>query len=137
MSEYKVLAEKYLEENNIHSESLDEYALKVVFSGNNCSEIRILIVFDEDNSDRFYLKCGAISNANFSGKEAAGLALCNNLNSHFRWVKFYLTEESDVTALIDGMANTETCGEEIYRLLMLIVGIVDEAYPEIMRARFS
>ena len=137
MASFKELALQYLTAKNIRSEDLDDFALRVIFSGNNCNEIRILIVFDDDGSDKFFLKCVAISNANFNGKEAAGLALCNNLNSHYRWVKFYLTEEADISAIVDGIVDTETCGDEVYRLLMLIVGIIDEAYPDIMRARFA
>ena len=43
----------------------------------------------------------------------------------------------DLIVLVDGIVDTETCGDEVYRLLMLIVGIIDEAYPDIMRARFA
>ena len=137
MSTNKELAVQYLTEQGYHCKEYDDRAFRLIFTGDNCSDISILILFDDSNSDMVRLQCDAVSNANFNGKEATGLALCNNLNSQYRWVKFYLNEESNIRALVDGMVEPNTCGQEVYRLLNLIVGIIDEAYPDIMRARFA
>ena len=137
MSTYKDLAVQYLKEKEIHCNDYDDYAFNVIFSGDNCSEIKIVIAFNEEAEDNVYLKCYSVSNANFNGKEGAGLALCNDLNSRYRWVKFYLTDNCDISVIIEGIVEPETCGSEVYRLLMLIVGIIDEAYPDIMRTRFA
>ena len=137
MATNKELAVQYLTEQGYHCEDYDDVAFRLIFSGKNCSEINILILFDEAGGDTLRLQCGAVNNANFKDKEAVGLALCNNLNGQYRWVKFYLDEDANIRVMIDGIVEPETCGKEVYRLLHLIVGIIDEAYPDIMRARFA
>ncbi|MBR0112404.1 MAG: YbjN domain-containing protein [Clostridia bacterium] len=138
MNQYKSAAFNYLkDEKKIHVKEIDEVAFSVCFEGDNCKDIPVIVIFDEDGSNHVAVRCFGISNAQFAGKEAAALALCNALNNQFRWVKFTLNDDAEISASIDGILDLDTCGEEIYHLIMLIVGITDEAYPEIMRARFS
>ena len=137
MANLKELTLEYLKEKNIKFENLDERAFKVTFVGDNCNAITAFVIFDGGESNCLSVRCFSIGNANFKSKEAAALALCNSLNSGFRWVKFYITEDSDITAEIDAVVEPTTCGEEVLNLIHKIIGIVDSAYPEIMRARFA
>ena len=59
---------------------------------------------------------------------------CNELNNKYRWVKFYLDDDSDVVAQIDAYVDDETCGGECLSLVRRMVNIVDGGYPTLMQA---
>ena len=64
--------------------------------------------------------------------------LCNSLNKRYKWVRFYYDEEKAmITAQDDAVIQLDSCGEEIIRCCIQMKHIVDEAYPEIMRAIFA
>ena len=64
--------------------------------------------------------------------------LCNSLNKRYKWVRFYYDEEKAmITAQDDAVIQLDSCGEEIIRCCIQMMHIVDEAYPEIMRAIFA
>ena len=75
--------------------------------------------------------------ASFKGKEAAGYALCNELNGQYRWGKFFVDKDSDLCFQSDAWVSEATCGEETLYIIRRIVGIVNDAYPKIARARFA
>ena len=81
------------------------------------------------------MRCWEIES--FKSNEAAGLAVCNDLNLQFRWVKFFLDKDKDVVATLDAMLDDNSSGAECVSLLMRIVNIVDDAYPQIAKARWA
>lgn len=100
------------------------------------TRIRVVIVFSEDNSDV------SISATGFaevpSDKVDKIINVCNDLNSHFRWVKFVYDKENEVlTAQDDALVQLDSVAEEVFELVMRMISIVDEAYPTIMRALWA
>ena len=57
----------------------------------------------------------------------------NQLNFDYRWVKFYLDNDNEVTVSGDAVVNPETAGEELYELMARYLNIIDEVYPRIMK----
>ena len=59
---------------------------------------------------------------------------CNLMNNRFRWVKFSIDKDCDVVAATDAHVDQFTAGEEVLMLVRRMVNIVDESYPEFMKA---
>ena len=104
--------------------------------GDNLKNISVLVFFIDDDYPYVHIRCYSI--ANFNGKKRAGIEVCNRLNEQYRWVKFYIAEEfnDDLMATIDAEINVDTCGAECFNMVLRIVQVVDEVYPQIEKARW-
>ncbi|MCD7956036.1 MAG: YbjN domain-containing protein [Lachnospiraceae bacterium] len=109
----------------------------VVKCGWNLSttKIDILVVFPED------CKYAEIRCFNFAKvpKDRLGHALiaCNELNKKYKWVKFYVDEDGDITAEDDAIIDVATCGDECFELMIRMTQIVNESYPVVMKAIYG
>ena len=65
------------------------------------------------------------------------LVLVNQLNDEYRWIKFVLNENYEVIVMMDAVLDTDSAGKEVKKLLDRAFTIIDEAYPEIMKARWA
>ena len=64
--------------------------------------------------------------------------ICNSLNDSYRWVKFVWDEEaSDLCCRVDAVIQLDSCAQEMYELMARMAGIVDDAYPKIMKALWA
>lgn len=120
-----------------YQETEDGKALRVGIGGlDNKGRLDILVVFDDDDGTvaiRAYNVCNVPEN-----KKQEIYRVCSQLNSRFRWVKFYVETEGDsVTAADDAVIQPESCGEEIFELIARMSGIVDDAYPALMKALWT
>lgn len=100
------------------------------------SEYNYLVIFDEDSSGCELRATDIVSNVP-DYRRINILETLNRLNSSYRWVTFYLTDNGSVTAQDDAVIDLKSCGEEVNRCLIQLSGIVDEAYPEIITAAFG
>lgn len=133
MLKYKQLFIQYMEREGIKYSDVDERAVRVCYSGDNLKSIPVYVFFDKDGAPLVSYKCWEI--AKFpADKKAAGILACNALNAKYRWVKFYVDDENDLIAEMDTLVDEETCGIECATSVQRIVGIVDEAYPVIMKS---
>ncbi|MCC8046019.1 MAG: YbjN domain-containing protein [Clostridiales bacterium] len=109
----------------------------VVKCGWNLSStnIDVLVAFPED------CKYAALRCFNFAKvpKDRLGHALivCNELNKKYKWVKFYVDDDGDMTAEDDAIIDVETCGEECLELMIRMTQIVNESYPVVMKAIYG
>ena len=95
-----------------------------------------VIGFDEPESCRAWIKCYDLGH--FEGdKYAAGLLACNNANKQYRWVRFYMDGDNDVVAAMDAIVSSETVFDEMIELIVRMLQIIDDLYPEFMRARWG
>ena len=93
------------------------------------------VYFDKDNDPIVQFKCWTIET--FKGMEAKGIIACNEMNSHYRWIKFYLDKDSDIITDCDAYIDAATCGEECMKLVRRMVNITDEAYPTFARYKWG
>ena len=132
MANYKNLFMRYMDDEGIKYTDVKENVVKVVYTGDNLKSIPIFVFFDKDGDPLVSFKCWEI--ANFKDKEAVGIITCNQLNNQYRWVTFYVDDDADVITQIDSYVDENTCGPICMSLVRRMVNIVDEAYPEFMRA---
>ncbi len=106
------------------------------FGLDNKDSIKILIAFDDSETS---VGLRAFDIAKFpQDKMPEMFVLVNMLNSKFRWIKFVVDpEDCTISAEDDAVIQIDSCGQEIMELCMRMAGIVDEAYPIIMKACFA
>ncbi len=64
-------------------------------------------------------------------------AICNGLNSKYKWLKFYIDDENDLIIEDDAILTLENAADETFELLMRSISIMQEAKPSIMRGIYS
>ena len=109
----------------------DDEEVDVVFSGDYLDKIPVEAYFDPD-LDVVSMRCWQV--IFFDKKDLADvLALVNDLNSEYKFVKFVVDpEDESVDAEIDiPLREGEDAGELAYDALYYIVVIVDEAYEKL------
>lgn len=136
MANYKNLFMRHMDREGVKYTEMDDHVVKVVYTGDNLKTIPIFVFFDENGEPLISVKCWEI--ANFKNeKMAGGMIACNELNKRYRWVKFFLDDDSDVIAQIDAYVDEATCGGECLNLVKRMVNIIDEGYPTFMRALWT
>ena len=110
-------------------------AVRVSFNGKNADSIRMNFFFDE-NTNYINIKCFTVAKVN-KDKIMDMYVLLNELNNEYRWVKFYLDSDDEVTASGDAILDADTVGEECTEILIRYVGIIDEVYPRIMKVLWA
>ncbi len=135
MANYKQLYMDYMDENGIKYSDVDDFVVRVAYTGDNLKSIPVHVFFDKTGDSVINMVCFEI--ANFKSNTAAGLIACNEMNSKYRWVKFYIDNDGDLFCSLDAYIDEDTCGEECRNLVGRIVNIVDEAYPVFMRALWA
>ncbi|MBQ8648354.1 MAG: hypothetical protein IJ484_09440 [Oscillospiraceae bacterium] len=105
----------------------------VVYNCDNIDKIRFKIFVDPDE-DNVAIRVWSIAKANGAAKAAAMQLVMNELNSSYRWYRFYLDEDSEVTAAVDCVITPDTIGPVVYELVQRGCNIIDEGYPKMMQA---
>ena len=112
------------------SEKRDE-ALRIVYGGDNADAIKIILFFDEDGGS-LNVKSFTIAKVP-TAKLMETYVVLNELNNEYRWVKFYVDSDNEVTAAGDAIIDDATAGEECYEIVQRYVNIIDAVYPRIMK----
>lgn len=133
MSVYADAFEKTLKSKDLKFNRIDDRAFIISFGAENKDNIEIIIAFDKDGDHYVALKCYKVAkfNAENVGK---GIVCANEQNAKFRWVKFYIDDDMEVTCEADGILTEETAGDEAFELMIRMLNIVDEAYLAFMKA---
>lgn len=98
----------------------------------NLSSVRILFIFDDDESSTVHAIVPQLIKIP-SNKKDSMYKVINDINQHFRWVKFYIDSEGDVQVDADAILDFDTCGKECFEILQRMASICDEAYPMLMK----
>ena len=121
----------YLDKKEIRYTIEAEDVLAVEVNGmENAQKIRVVFIFDEDEQS-VAIRCFSVAKVP-SDKLARAYEMCSKLNNNWRWVKFYIDSDNEVTVADDAVVEPTTLGEECLELLAKCIRIVDKAYPEIM-----
>lgn len=109
--------------------------VKVVYRGENADSITVNLVFNADCEDvavRSFSICKIPET-----KIPAIMLKLNDLNARFRWLKFYMDSDNEITAEMDAVITPVTAGPVCVELMLRSVNIIDDAYPELMKALWS
>ncbi len=109
--------------------------VNVRYGGDNIQTLNIQLFFSEDCEDvaiRAFSICKVPSN-----KKADMLNILNALMDEYRWLRFYLDEDNEVTAAVDAVITVASAGPVGKELMLRTLNIVDDVYPRIMKALWS
>lgn len=124
----------YLDQKGVKYSEFDSKTISLNYRGENCPTIPVNFTFSDDGRN---VSINSFSIAKINKEDGvqylAGLFTCSELNKKYRWVKFYLDDDSEITAEDDAVIDPYTTGEECYKLLNHMINIIDEAYPIIMK----
>ena len=140
MKEQVNLVGRYFNEQGLNFDHVDQFdnpMIVVPFGGGDYSYTHMLVhlIFDEDGESGHILT-SPIGNVPVE-KTAKMLLELNEFNRKFRWVKFYLDDDNDVVADGDVLFDEQNAGAACFEMVMRTASIIDDAYPEIMRAIWS
>ena len=126
----------YMEEKGVRYIPAEDNCVEIRYNLQHGGSISIHAIFDKDGDGKVTLFATNLGRFP-EDRLIAGLATCNSLNAHFRWVKFYLDKDFDCCAHCDAIVDLDTAGAECFELLQRMVSILDDAYPELMRALYA
>lgn len=106
-------------------------AIKIAYRGDNAESVSVIIFFDEDGGS-VNVKSFSIAKVP-SAKMMDMYVLLNEINNEYRWVKFYIDSDDEVTVSGDAIINAETAGEECLEIAHRYIGIIDDVYPRLMK----
>ena len=109
--------------------------VSVKYSADNMESINLSFFFDQD-CQSFALRVFSIAKVP-QNKIPAVLSVCNELANEYRWVRFYVDNDNEITASYDGVIDVDTAAPVCYELLGRTLSIVDEGYPRFMKALWS
>ena len=109
--------------------------VNVRYGGDNIQSISIQLFFSQDCEDvaiRSFSICKVPAN-----KKADMLNILNAIMDEYRWLRFYLDEDNEVTAAIDAVITVATAGPVAKELMLRTLNIVDDVYPRLMKALWA
>ncbi len=132
MNPNKAAFANYLDKIGIQWIDIDNNAMSIQLGGNHLRSIEIAVIFASDSVDFVSISNWKIASA--KGKERIAVELCNSLNNHYRWIKFYVDEDSDIVCHLDAMIVGDGVGAICFNAVKRVAIISDEAYPEIIKS---
>lgn len=131
------LFKAFLETHDLEASVVDdEHNILRIGAGLKNTQLAIYFQFGDDDAD-----------VHLEGRQFANIPedqldkiykICNTINDAYRFVKFVWDDEAeDLCCRSDGVIQLDSCAEEVYELMARMATIVDEAYPQIMKALWA
>lgn len=128
------MTKAYLDSRSVKYQELEKGSvLRVGYGGlKNKGDVAVIVHFDEDDRS-VALRSLEICTVPEQKKQEI-YKVCSQVNAKARWVKFYVhSKNNTLTAADDAVIQPESCGEEVFELVVRMVRIVDDMYPEFMK----
>ncbi len=112
----------------------DDTVVSAGFDMDNAS-MRVRIFIDDDNK-HVALRIFSLCKATPEQFNKAVIA-CNDCNTEYRWIKFYIDSDNDINASFDITTSDNAADEDIFDAMSRILSISDDVYPKIMKSLWS
>lgn len=90
----------------------------VLFSGDDGEYVAISVIYENVPEEKFMDL----------------VVVCNELNSRYKWVKFYVDEDRDLMLRNDAIVSTENAASETMELMARVLKIGGDIKPIVMKA---
>ena len=132
------LIEQVFVENNLHCQVSERGEMSVVLAGFNGKNARNIMVHFISRSDAHDVAVRVLGITTVAAeRRGAMLEVLNGFNKRFRFVKFVLDDSGAVNLDTDVPVRTTNVGEVCMELFVRIMQILDEIYPELMKAAWA
>lgn len=112
-----------------YSVSSDKGVVRIVYNGDNFKSLTFTFVFDDDGKS-FGIRVFSIAQFTNAQLEDA-YEFCNRMNDNYRWLRFYVDEDRELTAAMDAVIPSDAVGDIGSELLHRAVSIVDSVCEEL------
>lgn len=136
MANYVAEYVRYMDRNGDKYEKLNDTLILRKYRADNHDDYRLFVDFGEKDNSRVNFQGYGIGTVP-EKKLPGALVLCNKLNMQYRWVKFYINDEREVVGSGDAIVEISTVGSECNEMVERMVGIMDDAFPEFMKLKWS
>ena len=114
----------------------DGRLLMTGFGMKNRESIIVQMFFEEDNTAVHLMAIDLVKVPD--DRKDRMYKVVNQMNAKFPWIKFVVRDELPViSAEDDAVIQLDSCGEEVLRCCIQLVGICDQAYPLLMKELFA
>ena len=116
-----------------HNEAQDgrKEHIRISFNGDHGNTISQNFIFDPDGTS---VNIVAFSICKVSSDKMMDMfVLLNEFNSNYRWLKFYIDDDNEVTVSADAVIEPVTAGDELSEIMHRFNRIIDEVYPRLMK----
>ena len=90
--------------------------------------LRITVFFDDDGDSVHVSTMLPLSIP--EAKLAQALVLVNNWNKRLRWIDLYLDDDQTIMGEMDAVIEPATAGDEIIELILRMLSICDDVFPD-------
>ena len=94
---------------------------KCIFSGEDGQYFSMYLVYERIPED----------------KVADLIFLCNELNTEYKWITYYVDKDNDLVMHDDAIVSPESAAEECFELLIRMLKISEDIKPRIMKAIYA
>lgn len=108
------------------------HMLKVGFGLENIKSLQLFVFVDSDGKS-YVLRSGVIASVPAEKRDVV-IKLLNDLNMRFRWIRLFIDDDNDIMAQEDIDFTPADAPDLPVLSLMRAASILDDEYPEIMRA---
>ena len=126
----------FLDEHKLpyHLEENEQFSMIMArFEGKNIKHLLVRLICENENNV-VSVRAFAIANAAKADKVKV-LTLLNELNGKYRYTRFYMADNGEISAMYD---LPTTCGEAFgpisHEMFIRFWNILDECYPELLAA---
>ena len=116
-------------------EQQDTSCVWLQFSVENGGTYCIRFINTDDDNDTA-VRVYSLINVN-EGARSRVMKVCNELNRKFRYVKFVCDDDGDVNVEYDFPITGSNPAASAHEIVIRFAGIVDKAYPDLMRAIYA
>jgi len=126
---------KYMDSKDIKYTVFDEEDNIVYLAFGGDKETFVLVDFDEDgnNADSVHFLSGNFAKAE-KAKIPLALVRVNEINRQYRWVKFYMSDEGEISADCDAIIAPGSVGPECVQIAMRMSNIIEDALDKLAGA---
>ncbi len=99
------------------------------FNGDHYKGLSFSFIFDDDGES---VALRVFSIEEFSPAQLPqAYEFCNRMNNEYRWLRFHIDSDNELTAGMDAVITSENAGDVCCELLQRAVGIVDDVCGEL------
>jgi len=110
-------------------------AVKAVFGGDNYDSATVHYISSDDDND---VKVVILSFVKVpASKREKVIMVLNDMNNKYRYLKFVMSEDNDVRVEYDFPLKITNPGDVAVEILIRMMKILDDVYPELMKAIWS
>lgn len=124
----------FLESKNLHFDAreIDNGGAMVAFPYNG----KLARIFF-NGQDGTYMSMYLVFESVPAEKIPDMLVVCNELNSTYKWVKFYLDSDNDLVLQDDAILSVDSAADEVFELMLRMFDIGKDVKNQIMKAIYA